>query len=242
MKRERELGARFDAVAFVRLDVAWETKPLMPSTIMPWHVYVPAMSACQGESDKFAFGGREAMRLYLTRVRHLRMLKTAQLSPSSRWRQFYWRSKPNTERYLQLSGKRDGLTFRRMPTWMLCKFGLAAMRGETSTPSWHDCTRRLRMGMAMRCERLVCRWCGGGCECVNSSCRVPGVPRLSSHLQATADPQPGTRPICHIVGNTSATHNSIIVDQQAFIYPPTKRRSDLSLLLERRVLSPRVSS
>ena len=70
--REQAGGFTFDVVVRLRLDTYFEV-PLsgVPAAIADDELHVPFMSRCGGVNDKFAVGGRGAMRAYLTRLRRL---------------------------------------------------------------------------------------------------------------------------------------------------------------------------
>ena len=58
----------FRTVARVRLDLAWETMLRPPPVLDPDAVHVPAMNQKAGVNDKFAYGMRGPMRVYLRRA------------------------------------------------------------------------------------------------------------------------------------------------------------------------------
>ena len=65
---EKSEKVRFQTVARVRLDLAWETTLRPPAVLEPDTVYVPAMNQKAGVNDKFAYGMRGPMRVYLRRA------------------------------------------------------------------------------------------------------------------------------------------------------------------------------
>lgn len=80
---EQANGRRFDTIVRLRADLFWEAALRMPFPLLPNVIYVPAMDtpgshgdlAHPGKSgsinDHLAFGEREAMGKYLTRMRHI---------------------------------------------------------------------------------------------------------------------------------------------------------------------------
>ena len=65
---EKSEHFRFRTVARVRLDLAWETMLRPPPVLDPDAVYVPAMNQKAGVNDKFAYGMRGPMSVYLRRA------------------------------------------------------------------------------------------------------------------------------------------------------------------------------
>ena len=65
---EKSEQFHFRTVARVRLDLAWETTLRPPPVLEPDVVYVPAMNQKAGVNDKFAYGMRGPMRVYLRRA------------------------------------------------------------------------------------------------------------------------------------------------------------------------------
>lgn len=161
---EAKHGWRFDAVARMRVDLAWETVPQMPAPrlLLPSKkVHVPAMSRCRGFNDKFAFGPRHPMRNYLRRRERLNYdVRKA----------FY------SEGFLRGVFHRNGSMVQHHD-WMFCKMGKIATVSSvesqrewwrTSRSAWPLCS--LRMMGRVTCEHLVCDWCNRGCSCYNETC------------------------------------------------------------------------
>lgn len=66
---EASVGAPFDFVSRIRLDVAWEAELPVPASLdAPLTVHVPHMNAQGGTNDKFVVGTRDAMSAYLNRT------------------------------------------------------------------------------------------------------------------------------------------------------------------------------
>ena len=66
---EARVGAPFDFVSRLRLDVAWEAELPVPTSLgAPATVHVPHMNAQGGTNDKFVMGTRDAMATYLNRT------------------------------------------------------------------------------------------------------------------------------------------------------------------------------
>lgn len=143
----------FRTVMRLRLDLFWETIPLLPSVIHPNDVFVPKMSHCNGICDKFAIGGRNGMRTYFIRKVWLRTLL-----PQKSF---------NSEMLLKMIGLRSKIQFHKETVWMFCKFGSNIRKFH----SWSECTKRIRA--RIKCEKLFCDWCGRGCRCVTSGCTAP---------------------------------------------------------------------
>lgn len=147
---EAARNTAFHTVMRLRLDLFWETIPVLPPMIQPDDVFVPSMSHCNGVCDKFALGGRSGMRSYFVRKRWLSGVSSA-LSV-------------NSEMLLRAIRKQTQIRFHRRNDWIFCKFGsrIASFR------PWSECTRRIRA--RVRCEKLFCDWCGRGCRCVTAQC------------------------------------------------------------------------
>lgn len=153
--RESRQGWLYDVVARVRLDLFWETFPSMPREFTKLQVHVPAMSSCNGVNDKFAIGDRLGMERYLMRVHRL---------PYDRQRSSF-----NSEQMLKSALR--GVHIRSHYNWLFCKMGRAgnlSSWSQTSGNMWSECS--LRIWHRLRCQRMVCGWCGQGCRCWNSSC------------------------------------------------------------------------
>lgn len=158
---EQRVDISFQLVMRVRLDLFWETMFSLPPTIGGKEVVVPYMSHCSGANDKFAIGGRAGMHAYLTRVRWLRRNFSRSV---------------NSEMYLQITAKLSSYRFQRKADWMFCKFGKNRSHWKHTTlddpnsnsmGAWEECTYRIRQ--ALPCERMVCKFCAGGCRCFNKN-------------------------------------------------------------------------
>ena len=179
-----ERRSEFSAVARLRLDMAWEMVLPLPRHIPPAVVYLPKMGCCYGANDKFAIGGRNAMRLYLTRVTVLaevwpiRRICLRDKCTRSPFSNPSWNWPYTSEEFLKGSARFAQYALRERPDWMYCQFGdRVGLHADDI-----QCTARLRL--AMRCEQLSCGWCARGCSCwkrENSSCALaaPPPPTLS---------------------------------------------------------------
>lgn len=74
LEHENKVGRRFETLARLRLDLAWETPLVMPERILPNTVYTSRMNAKTGINDKWALGRRDAMAVYLERARLIPLL------------------------------------------------------------------------------------------------------------------------------------------------------------------------
>ena len=149
-------GTPFDAVLRLRADLFWEMRvdlpPLAPNT-----VYMPNMDSQSGTNDHLAVGEREAMRKYMTRVRHanrtdaVRKLKTK-----------------GSEGYMKASLQWDGVEEKKLQQWMYCPH---TPRNLLRGSNREGCIGRVRCRTA-----CVSLWCppvsikGGECECLDSTC------------------------------------------------------------------------
>ena len=216
----------FDFVTWMRLDVAWEVGlapplPLMlPSATYAADttdaVWLPTMNSQQGGMcDKFAFGSRRAMSIYLHRY-DLIDLNFSAVPRSNKNAASLWSCandaagrqvcKPkrfvdtvgqckkssgcmislNSERFVAFALYRANLTVVRMKHWAFCKFG-------DGPHAWKTCTSRMRAHTP--CRSLNCpSWMSGGCTCSNSTCSPSSwycvdVPEGSDNLLAPRDLQ-----------------------------------------------------
>ena len=160
-------GRRFDAVVRLRADLFWEASPAPIRTpLAPNTVYVPAMDtpggeakrkAMHGVNDHLAFGDRDVMRLYLTRLRHIlhpKIFQTINLGGS--------------EQFLGASLTWDRVSVVRMQPWMYCPH---TPRNLLRGASMFGCVARVRC--RMRCKSLFCPHVNGKsdqCECFDESC------------------------------------------------------------------------
>eukprot|EP00966_Prymnesium_polylepis_P080504 1865362-Prymnesium_polylepis.1 len=185
----------FAAVMRLRLDMAWETVLALPRAVptaahpsrhvlvnrqgqvLREQVHVPHMGRCQGRvNDKFAFGSRKAMSLYLTRVTQLAAVwPMSGFTISGVW---------SSELYLRATAMAANYKLNSRPDFMFCQFG--DRRG--SHADWIGCTARLRLGL--RCEKMTCGWCEGGCQCWNRSCTASPAPPQSRCAPTGAPKQP----------------------------------------------------
>ena len=146
-KYEFRKRMQFSAVIRLRLDLFWEAPVHFPTRFHDTDVFVPQMSHCNGVCDKFAFGGRSGMREYLTRIRWVNLT-----TPKRRI---------NSEMFL---ARTRHISFQIRRDWMFCKFGSNISKFH----AWSECTRRIRAHV--RCDRLLCDWCGRGCRCATANC------------------------------------------------------------------------
>lgn len=153
---ERRRAMRFDAIVRTRLDLFWELPPVPRPVTRADEIALPAMSACGGVCDKFAIGGRHAMRAYLSRLDDVERIF---FDPRRR------RDRLNSERVLDEALRLHGVTVRRDPLFMFCKFG---KRSRHHFRPWPECTRRIAARIC--CDTLHCDWCGRGCRCVSARC------------------------------------------------------------------------
>ena len=117
-------------------------------------IALPAMSACGGVCDKFAIGGRHAMRAYLSRLDDVERIF---FDPRRR------RDRLNSERVLDEALRLHGVTVRSDPLFMFCKFG---KRSRHHFRPWPECTRRIGADLLRHAPpRLVRK----GCRCVSAS-------------------------------------------------------------------------
>ena len=152
--KEASIGWQFELVVRLRLDLFWEYLPPMPRTFEAGQVHLPSMSKCRGYNDKFAIGDRIGMERYLMRVHKLPYTIGGKFA---------------SEEYLKRS--LAGLRVKAHYDWMFCKMGRATNLStwrQTSSNMWLECSARIVQGL--RCERMVCGWCGQGCRCWNSTC------------------------------------------------------------------------
>lgn len=145
------------------------------------------MSHCHGFNDKFAVGARDVMRRYLRRMDNLP-------------RAYGAKSRLYSEQFLRSAIRRRAedeplVQVHHQADWMFCKMGrmeLNATRQKnvrlwrsTSNGAWPTCS--MRIVAKMRCEWMVCDWCGLGCACYNDTC-----------TQGMGDPRDLSDPLRHL--------------------------------------------
>ena len=176
---EAKENRTFQVVARVRPDLFWESFPIWPTSFVPQKVHLPRMSYCHGVNDKFAIGGRLAMATYLSRVYHL---------PFQGGGAF--------ESEVYLDRVLSGMQVSQHYDWMFCKMGhadnLTKWKHESHS-AWAECSTRIFE--RIRCERMVCGWCGQGCRCWNHTC--------SEHRII------GGKELCHEIANSKHANASI---------------------------------
>ena len=169
-------GRPFETVTRLRPDVFIEARVRLPLPPRAATVYVPEADQQGGENDHLAFGGRQAMRLYLTRVRPL--LRAGLRSRKGRHRIH------NTEQLLALALQADELAVARLPGWIYCLHtfrgivGWGRSSGRVPNDGGNGvkgCIGRVRCRAP--CASMLCAQSGmqsGPCECFNVSCATIG--------------------------------------------------------------------
>ena len=144
---EAARGAPFVSAMLLRLDLFWETKVSAPTSMRPGDLHVPSWNGCGGVCDKFAVGGRHAMRVFFTRGRHV-------FTGHPRYSEHFLADAVHQHR-------RDVAVFRHAE-WVFCKM---------KRPGWGACTRRVTRNET--CEHgFACPWCGRGCSCRPATARA----------------------------------------------------------------------
>ena len=156
---ERKVQRKFDVIVRLRADLFWEARvamrPLLP--LKPNTVYVPAMDSQDGVNDHLAFGLREVMGRYMTRIRHIeRSDVVAKLKGLG------------SEGYLGKALLWDTINVHKLQGWMYCPHTPRnLLRGSAS----EGCVGRVRCRVS--CVSLYCPNHGihaGECECLNVTC------------------------------------------------------------------------
>ena len=174
MIRAHELSRRghFKTITRLRPDLFWEAVVEAPviDVIDNTTVYVPASDSQGGINDHLAYGGRWAMQQYLTRGRYIMTAPTlAKTLKGSEWNMKHLRrglKGANTEQFLQLTLRLDGVRGVPMRDWMYCYY-----RGKPHWSDTHGCVGRTRCRSPCRslhCDRSGAR--SGECACSNQTC------------------------------------------------------------------------
>ena len=189
---ETRRGVLFHTVMRLRPDLFWEARVTMPQTLDTRAVYVPGSDSQGGVNDHMAFGSREPMRRYLTRMRHLTAGGHASIeSLSLRLDHTPLRGRSG-EGHLRLALRADGVPVRRLQPWALC---LHTKRALASRSGFRGCIGRVRCRSP--CASLVCADSGfksGECECYNEPCAVlaTGAPVAAVPFEPPAKTRRGT--------------------------------------------------
>lgn len=168
---ERAHGRPFHTVYRLRADLQLEAPMAFPSPLDEGAVYVPWMNRASGVNDQAAFGGRRAMRQYLTRgPRYLTVpnITVAQVMRGvPRRRPLRPGERISTEMFLQATLHRDGLRVVERREWMYCTHNFKSFLDRAAAKG---CITRSRR--RTRCASLVCPrsnmkyWC----TCHNETC------------------------------------------------------------------------
>ena len=171
-ERESEVGRSFDAVLRLRADLFWETRFEMPWPLPPNDLFVPWLESGHGYNDHVAFGSRAAMRVYLTRGRHL---NRSELWRGSHSMTFGRNGRPRvtSEMFLSAVLQQEGVRARELRHWLYC---LVTRRAMLDQRGLYGCIARIRA--RTRCASLVCArdnvkyWC----NCYNRTCASLSMP------------------------------------------------------------------
>ena len=183
---ERARGRQFDLVVRIRADLFWENRITLPTSPSPLKsasavstpsvadgaastaapmiaglaantVYVPAMDSQDGVNDHLAFGARDVMRTYLTRMRHI---SRAGIVSSIKGL--------GSEGFLGASLLWDRVRVQRLQGWAYCPHTPRNLLRKSAS---EGCIGRVRCRVA--CTSLYCPNHGihaGECECLNVTC------------------------------------------------------------------------
>ena len=164
---ERRASMTFATVLRLRADLFWEAAWVGPAGTAaaatlpaphPGTVHVPFQDSAGGATDKLAFGGRDAMRAYLLRLRHV-------AGAAQRWPHLKGKT---TEAFLVAAMSADGVAIAREHAWMYCAHTKnAIVKGRSGR---YGCMARVRC--RLRCASLVCDSSGPKpeCHCFEAPC------------------------------------------------------------------------
>ena len=155
---ESARGRPFDTVLRLRADLFWEARLKLPALPVKQTIYIPELDSQGGANDHLAFGERAAMARYLSRVEHV--MRAADATVRSRL--------INTESYLAVAMKLDGVSVVRLHEWMYC---LHTRKNMLAHFNIRGCIGRVRC--RTRCKALACPLRGlksGDCTCLDASC------------------------------------------------------------------------
>ena len=207
-RHERTVGRQFDVVHRMRADMMFERRLSLP-TLRNDTVYVPWMNDALGINDQAAFGGRWAMRRYLTRVQHVvPNLTIAALQRTFNRRLNLWGSaRIISEEFLRVVLHREGVKAHPLKEWVYC---LHTFRSYLEGSKQRGCVARARA--RTRCASLVCPRFGfkHWCNCHNASCRVISGVANGGRRPLVANIGPGNNPAW--VRSLSLDANTACVD------------------------------
>lgn len=191
-RHERSSGRNFDVVHRLRADIQYEATLLpeeLPQLVRNDTVYVPFMGNTTGVNDQAAFGGRWAMRQYLTRVSHL-LAAGPTITVDELQRDFPHRLVLHrgrtvaSEELLRVMLHRDGVRYAAIRSWAYC---LHTFRALLQGSSLHGCIARARW--RTKCTSLVCpAGAANGCTCHNKSCTVLSPANAPAPLVSSVGP------------------------------------------------------
>ena len=131
---EQVKGFTFSSSMLLRLDLFWESRVAMPWPIMQNDLHVPKWNNCGGICDKFAVGGRSAMRLLFTRGYHS-----------------FNRNPRYSEHFLaNVIRQHENVTVYNHNDWVFCKL---------KRKGWEECTRRIQRNQMCK-DGFRCPSCG----------------------------------------------------------------------------------
>ena len=151
-KHEGHLARRFDTVYRLRADLAMEAPLKFPSPFLPATLYVPWMNCANGTNDQAAFGYREAMSKYLTRIRYITPnISVAKLQQGLPFKLGGRDGTVSSEAFLKAALYHDWLQALELPGWMYC---IHTFKAYMDGSAKRGCIARMRERFA--CRSLVC--------------------------------------------------------------------------------------
>lgn len=139
----------FDSIHRLRADLSYEVPLRFPWPLGNDTIYVPFMNSGTGVNDQAAFGGRNAMRKYLTRIRYVtHNVSIAQLQEGL---PFQMPSKVTSEMILKATMLRDGVQMIGIQRWMYCTHTHKALLDNAGA---RGCIGRVRE--KTQCDTLTC--------------------------------------------------------------------------------------
>ena len=170
-RAETRHGRPFDYILRLRPDLAWELRLNLPPRMQldeTMTIHVPlleqgARSVSRSVNDKVAIGGRKAMGLYLTRVRHVEKF-AASMRLSHNTSRFV-----STEAFLARALKLDELRVQPLRRWVYCHVSKRnLMKGAASKAD--GCIRRWKKGNTCKSLSCVMQDIHYNCKCTVGAC------------------------------------------------------------------------
>jgi len=170
---EAERGSSFDGVLRLRADIFWETTVRLPTPPAPRTLYFPRMDSTAGANDHLAWGDREAMRSFFSRIRYAS--RAAELHAAYGGRdgdsahpRDGGLAGRTIEHFLVLAMRQDKVRLQPVSEWVYCLHTGQAL-AQPHLEQQRGCIGRARCRTP--CASFSCST-AAKCHCLNASCEA----------------------------------------------------------------------